>query len=98
LPVLYKVIAKITLLDNIPFRVKAPGVIGAGRLAVAAADTLLLMNYNNTIGTFPGSSGRTDPGTWGIVAVHALGGYHPAFDFGESTHLITVDFGKLHLG
>jgi hypothetical protein len=98
LPVLYKVIAKITLLDNIPFRVKATGVIGAGRLAITAADTLLLINYNNTIGAFPGSSGRTDPGTGRIVAVHALGGNHTPFDPGKSTHLITVDFSKLHLG
>jgi hypothetical protein len=52
--------------------VKAPGTIGAGRHAVTAADTPVVIYHNYAIGLFPGSLGGTDLDAGRIFTLLAL--------------------------
>ncbi len=67
--------------------IKGSGRIGAGADTVPAADTAVVINFNNAVGPLPGRVGRTDLNAGRIITLHTGPRQKGLADIGIFAHL-----------
>jgi hypothetical protein len=68
--------------------VSHPGTVRAGSQAVAATNTLIIIDIHHTIRPFMGGADRTDRNTGRRIAMHAGAGSEVPVNIGKFSHLL----------